>query len=161
MNWIEIDLLDYLNSCSIEFGILNGDGELSLDVTILNTDNTTSIQKMKVKDIMYFTEYGTMVLPGKYILKKSLAIINNILSLELSKLIDELFIGDKNKSYIENQMRMICLKIQNQVKSFLINYITEYEKTGVLINKDLNQSEYLFPVKNLIQYIKCEPKFQN
>lgn len=159
MNWIEIELLDFLNSCTIEFGILNGEGETSVDVKILNTDNSISTQKMKINDIFYFTEYGTLTLPGKYIFKKSLPIIKNILNLELSKLIDEIFEGDKNKSYIINRMNMICLKIRDQIRNFLINYIHDNNTLGLILNQDGDDNSYLFPIKNLIQYIKCEAKF--
>ena len=72
MNSTEIDLLHYLDKLTIEFGILDSEGNLILNVDLMDADNNITTYPMKVRDIMYFTEYGTISIPGRFILEKSL-----------------------------------------------------------------------------------------
>lgn len=161
MNSTEIELLDFLSKCSIEFGILDGEGNISVQVNILNTDNTITQQEMKVRDIMYFTEYGTITIPGKFILEKSLLPINNILDQEISLLIDEIFKGDKSEDYIITYMNRVCIKIQDYVRNYMLTYIQRNNVLGQIIHSDTDENRYLYNLIDLSKYIRCTAKFEN
>lgn len=161
MNLINIELLDFLNSCVIELGILDGQGELAVDVNILNTDNSVTIKKMKIKDVVYFTEYGTLTIPGKFILKRSLYFINQILDNELPIIVDRILEDKITKQEISYNINVICLKITEYVRAQLINYAVDNNKLGVIFNKGQDENHYLYPIKDLAKYIKCSAKFKN
>ena len=60
-----------LKTHQFKIGVFEEDEFKIVEVDILNTDNTITKHKMTVKDVMYFTEYGTMTIPGKHILRKT------------------------------------------------------------------------------------------
>ena len=75
-DFINIDNLKILNKFQIIFGIFQEDGSKVVEVNVLNLDDTTSTTKMTIADIMYMTEYGTIVLPGRHILDRCLEYLN-------------------------------------------------------------------------------------
>ena len=136
MSYREIDLLEFLSKCSFEFGILDSMGEQVVNVNVHNTDDTITVEKMKLKDVMYFTEYGTITIPGKFILEKSLLYINQLLDKELDKLIDEIFEKDITEDYIRKQMERIALNIQDYVRNYIGSYSTNNNRLGQIIHAD-------------------------
>ena len=157
----ELELVEYIGKFSFEFGILDSQGELKLDVNILNTDLTTTIKKMKVRDIMYFTEYGTLTIPGKRVLEKSALYINNLLDLEINKLIDEIFQTQIDEGYIRSQMERIAIKIKDYVRNYMELLIKKTNKLGVLLHKDTDNNRYLYNLADLSKYIECKLIFRN
>ena len=157
----EISLLEFLSKCSFEFGILDGEGEKAVEVNILNTDNTITTTNMKVRDIMYFTEYGTITIPGKFILEKSFVQINELLDRELSILIDEIFEGGITKSHIRSRMEEIALKIKDIVRNYIVIFIQHNNRLGDIIHSDQDDNRYLYNLIELGKYIRCVAKFEN
>ena len=157
----ELELLDYLTKWQIEFGVLDAEGQQQVEVNILNTDNSISITQMKVRDVMYFTEYGTITIPGKFILEKSLLYINRILDEELSNMVDSIFKGEATLSSIERMYDEICLKIQDYVRNNMIIYITKTNQLGQIFNEGRDDNKYLYDLIELRKYIKCVAVFKN
>lgn len=161
MNSTEIDLLHYLDKLTIEFGILDSEGNLVLNVDLMDADNNITTHPMKVRDIMYFTEYGTISIPGRFILEKSLQNINQLLDRELNQLTGEILEGGKDKSYIHNYIDRICLKIQNLVRNYMISYAQNNNRLGKIIHPDTDDNKYIFDLNELSKYIRCIGKFEN
>ena len=156
-----IDLLDYLSRWRLEFGILDSDREITVEVNILNTDNKINIRKMKLKDVMFFTEYGTITIPGKFILEKSLVLVNKLIDIRIGKLIDDIFEEDKNETYIQNQMNRLALNIQDLVRNTMISYIKHTNRLGEIIHKGEDENKYLYDLIKLKNYVRCVAKFEN
>lgn len=161
MSYNEIDLLNFLSKCSFEFGILDSVGEQVVDVNVRNTDDTITTTKMKIRDVMYFTEYGTVTIPGKFILEKSLLYINRLLDKELDKMIDEIFEKEITEEYLLTQMERIALNIQDYIRNYIGSYSTNNNRLGQILNIDEDENRYLYNLIDLKKYITCIVKIKN
>lgn len=155
-----LDLLEYLNKCSIEFGIFDGNGQKIIDATVYNTDDTKETKPMKVRDIMYLTEYGTITIPGKRVLEKSLLYIKRLLKEEISKLIVEIFEKNINESYIISVYERICLQVRDYVRNYMIALVGKTNKLSGILGTD-DQNRYVLDMFELSKYIECKLKIRN
>lgn len=161
MELINFDLLKFLSSCSIEYGILDGDGEQKVNVNILNTDNTVTETKMKVKDVMFFTEYGTITIPGRFILEKLAPEVDQIINHDLDQILDDILYKEENRNSIRNKIDRLCLKIQDRIRQRLETYIKETNTLGSIIHPGKDDNKYIYNLLDLRKYIKCRAKFRN
>lgn len=150
-----IKLLDSLSHYYFQFGIFTTEGQQKVDINVLNTDNTTSKISMKIADVMYFTEYGTITIPGQYILDKSLLYINRLLTEQLSKLVDKILTGNSNQTDIENTLRIIALNTENYIRNYMRYVVKNNNKLGFIINKDVDSNKYIYDLTKLSKYLKC------
>lgn len=155
-----LDLLEYLNKCSIEFGIFDGNGQKIIDATVYNTDDTKETKPMKVRDIMYLTEYGTITIPGKRVLEKSLLYIKRLLKEEISKLIVEIFEKNINESYIISVYERICLQVRDYIKNYMIALVGKTNRLSGILGTD-DQNRYVLDMFELSKYIECKLKIRN
>lgn len=161
MDLINIDVLDFISSCSFEYGILNEDGDQVVEVNIYNTDNTITTTKMKVKEVMFFTEYGTITIPGKFILEKVTPIIQQFLDLKLSNLIDRVLEKEITISEVRSELQRIALEIQSRIQQYLTNYIVDTNVLGDIIHPGKDDNRYIYNLLDLKKYIKCKVIFKN
>lgn len=157
----ELELLDYLSKCSIEYGILDSNGERLVKATIYNTDNTTTVTKLKIKDIMYYTEYGTLTIPGKRIFQKTSLYIKRLMKEEYKKLVTDIFTKNISKTYITNQLNQLCLKVKNYIRNYMITFIAKANRLGSIIHEDEDENKYIYDMIDLSKYIECRLKIQN
>lgn len=150
-----LELLDSLSRYYFQFGILTTEGQKTVEVSILNTDDTITKMPMKIADVMYFTEHGTITIPGQYILDKSLLYINRILTDELSKLTDRILEGNSNESEIENTFRRIARNVEDYIKNYMKTTISKNNRLGSIINTDVDSNKYIYDLNDLSKYIKC------
>ena len=153
--FFDVDRLNILNKYSIEFGIFQEDGQKVVEVDVLNTDETATKVEMTIGEIMYFTEYGTIMIPGKYILEKSLNYINTYIDVILDDITTKILVDNISENEIENIFKEFILKFENYVKSLFISYI----KSNNIINNILGnnqQQKYVYDLRKLSKYIKCK-----
>ena len=150
---LNLDGFGILNQYAIEFGIFQEDGNALIDVNILELDDTTTLQKINVADIMYFTEMGTITIPGKHLLEKSIGYINHALEETLDSITDDIFLND-NRNIVE-KLNSLCNRIESYVKSLFVNEIKKTNKLGVLLNQK-DENKYFYDLKDLSKYIKCK-----
>ena len=132
----ELILLSTLSDYSIEFGIFTSEGLQTIDVDITGENSIETI-KMKIADIMYFTEYGTLSLPGTFVLEKSLNYIDNTLDTEFSNLIEQILNGKiKSVLEIDNFFDRLCLKLENMIQGFVKSMIENNNKLDNILNVD-------------------------
>lgn len=150
----EIKLLESLSKYYIEIGIFTAEGMKTVNIPVISSDTNTSIQ-MKIADIMYFTEYGTISIPGTFVLEKSLVQINNLLNDEISRITDEILLGNfKNLSDIDSQFEILCFKIENIIQGYMRSMIQNQNVLSRILEKD-NENKYLYDLDELSKYIKC------
>lgn len=151
----DIELLDSLSQYYFKFGIFTAEGQQEVNVDVINTDDTTTTIPMKIADIMYFTEYGTITIPGQHVFEKSTYYINYLLSEELSKLVDRILTNDiTNETEIETILRALAIKVEQYIKSYMMSLIKKNNRLGSIINnKDSNK--YIYNLNNLSKYVKC------
>ena len=151
----EFELLESLSKYTIEFGIFDAEGNQVANVDILNTDDSITTILMKVSEIMYLTEYGTMTIPGTFVLDKSLYQIDGFLTNELEKIVDDIFDEKiKSENDINNRFDILCLRIEDRVKNYMQVIITNTNKLSNIINEK-DDNKYLYDMNKLSKYIKC------
>ena len=152
----ELILLSTLSDYSIEFGIFTSEGLQTIDVDITGENSIETI-KMKIADIMYFTEYGTLSLPGTFVLEKSLNYIDNTLDTEFSNLIEQILNGKiKSVLEIDNFFDRLCLKLENMIQGFVKSMIENNNKLDNILNVDNIKNKYIWDFNKLSTYIKCK-----
>lgn len=152
----ELILLSTLSDYSIEFGIFTSEGLQTIDVDITGENSIETI-KMKIADIMYFTEYGTLSLPGTFVLEKSLNYIDNTLDTEFSNLIEQILNGKiKSVLEIDNFFDRLCLKLENMIQGFVKSMIENNNKLDNILNVDNIKNKYIWDLNKLSTYIKCK-----
>lgn len=151
----DIQLLDSLSQYYFKFGIFTSEGQKTVDVDILNTDDTTTKVSMKIADIMFFTENGTISIPGQYILDKSLLYINRLLTEELSPLVDKILTGNSSEGEIENTLRRIALNVENYIRNYMQSVIQNNNRLGSIINEGADSNKYIYNLNELSKYLRC------
>ena len=154
----DIQLLDSLSHYYFQLGIFTSEGQQIIDVDVLNTDNTITKVSMKIADVMFFTEYGTITIPGQYILDKSLFYINKLLTNELSIIVEKIFLNNLQEGEIENILQKIAIKVENYIKSYMQNTIKKNNRLGSIINEGSDSNKYIYDLNKLSKYLKCTLK---
>ena len=151
-----LNLLESLSNYYIEFGIFTSEGMQTVNIPV-SSEDTDTIMQMKIGDIMYFTEYGTLSLPGTFVLEKSLYQINYLLNESLSDLVDEILEEKiQNESEIDSYFQGLCLKIQTLVQNYIRSMIQNNNKLDNLLNVDNTDNKYIYDLDKLSDYIKCK-----
>lgn len=153
---LNLDLLESLSNYYIEFGIFTSEGMQTVNIPV-SSEDTDTIMQMKIGDIMYFTEYGTLSLPGTFVLEKSLYQINYLLNESLSDLVDRILEEKiQNESEIDSYFQELCLKIQTLVQNYIRSMIQNNNKLDNLLNVDNTDNKYIYDLDKLSDYIKCK-----
>ena len=150
----KVKLISILNNYYIEFGVLQEDEYINIDVNILNIDDTISKVNMTVKDIVYITEYGTVTLPGKHILNKLLYLIDIRINKILNEIVDGVIKNDWTENYIEAKLYELEAHLQIYIRSIIRSELVTSSVNAVLGIKDENTYYYNYDV--LEQFIKCK-----
>lgn len=157
----ELATIEYLSDCVIEFGVLEPDADLYLPARIINTDGTVTNTRIKANDAMFYVEYGSVSVPGAFLLEKCRLYADRLIDEVFSELIDDIVENGQGVDYAKSKIREMCLKIQDRVRNELRRYVT---KTNVL-NRALGQPEensrFVVDLNELASYVRCEAKFKN
>lgn len=144
-----------LKTHQFKIGVFEEDELQIVEVNILNTDNTTTKYKMTVKDVMYFTENGTMTIPGKHILRKiNLQLKPFIIDCE-NEIIKNYTLRRINDKNLIDEINKQRFKIQSRAQEYFSLYIADHNNINSILNmKDGNK--YLYDLNKLKQFIKCK-----
>ena len=157
----EIELLEYLSQWEFTFGILDSDSQRLIEITILNTDNTQTTQIMKLGDIMYFTEYGTVTIPGKYILEKSLTLLNPVMDKKIGEIVEDILEERADRKTIEKDLKKLAFRLETILRNYIVGLVDKTNKIGSILYQDKDDNRYLYSLEKLSKYIKCEARFKN
>ena len=105
---------------------------------------------------MFFTEYGTIKLPGYRILEKSLFYINNIFTNDISKLTDKILENLVSEQTLEKELKNIEVKLENLIKNYINSLLNDYLRINKILNVKEPKYIYIFDIKELNKYIKCK-----
>ena len=145
--------LSFLEKYSLQFGVFVEDAYKTVTVNILNTDDTISEEIMSIGDIMYLTEYGSMMIPAKPILHNCMKYVSENFEKVLDEIICDIFENGINEDKVEKKLKSFANSMEIYVQSqFMImaNSITLND----LVNKN-EDKEYLYDLKKLKNFIKC------
>ena len=144
-----------LKTHQFKIGVFEEDEFKIVEVDILNTDNTITKHKMTVKDVMYFTEYGTMTIPGKHILRKTKLLLKPFIKNCEIEIIRNYAMGKVNDKNLIDEINIQRLKIQSKAQEYFSLYINDHNEISSILNiADTNK--YLYDLNKLKQFIKCK-----
>ena len=149
----ELEVLNLLNKYELQLGIFDSEGSKKININIIDIDNIEKEIKMSVKDIMFFTEYGTIKLPGYRILEKSLFYINNIFTNDISKLTDKILENLVSEQTLEKELKDIEVKLENLIKNYINSLLNDYLRINKILNRLYSSSFFFFVVKNASEIV--------
>lgn len=149
----KVKLINILKRYYIEFGVLQEDEYIKLNVNILNTDETISKIEMNVKDIVYFIENGTVVIPGKRILQRLLYLVDFRINSILNEIVDNIFNDDWTENYIDGKLQELETHLQIYIRTLIRAEVSGSINTLLGIK---NENEYYYNFSVLEQFIKCK-----
>lgn len=153
---LNLNLIKELSKYKLEFGLFEEDSIKKVKVKVLNTDDTITNIDMELGDVMYFTENGTMTIPGKHILDRCLNEFNQMISNFYEDLIyDILNETILDESSLVLRLTEFSLKLQALVQVRFMTFAEENNIVGTILQqKDGNK--YIYSIKSLSKYIKCK-----
>lgn len=151
-----ISLIEDLETVSFEIGVFEEDSGKEETASIINLDGTVTNIQLTLGEIMYFTEYGTISVPGKNLLK-------NIIDLLMEKLND--YLQDITTRILEGNVTS-----SSELLSYMEIWLTEinydiipraFNNTVATLNNINNiiekeDSNYIYDISKLSRYIKCK-----
>lgn len=157
----EIELLDFLSGCEVEFGVLDKDGKTLVKGFSVDAQGNAAEMPMEARDAMLMLEYGSVYIPGSFVLERCLLPAGKILDAALSEIAERILEGKETRSSIENEMRETALKIRDMARDKVrsLGYESRYisSKTG----EDAQASVYAADLESLSERIDCAVKFRN
>lgn len=150
----ELELLDSLEKYEIVLGIATAQGMQTVLVEGTDPDGTVFSVPMKVADVMYFTEYGTITIPGRRVLEKSLAYASGLVNEYLSNIVDKILSGPWTEAQTEAMLRECCQKIGSTTKSIVATLGQNVGRLSGLLGQQ-DENKYLFDANELSKYVSC------
>lgn len=151
----ELALLDSLSKYELKLGIFTAEGIQTVPVSVEADDGTVSAIRMKIADVMYFTEYGTISIPGRRVLDRCLPRASLLLEDCLSKIVDEIFSGKATERSIEASLKACALKIESESRAIFSALAKEINVLGSLLENSDDSNKYIFNPGELSKYIRC------
>ena len=157
----EINLLNQLNNYYILIGLIS-DNDTYETITILDLDGETQIPvTMKVSDIIYQLDTGTINLPGYNIFEK-------IISKSSSEIIDTVeYISENifNNNYNEKSIELKLIELVNKINTIIIpSAISEIFNSSLYLStiSDVKgKPKELFDIKKIKNMIKSKLFFKS
>lgn len=150
---------NYLNAVKFEFGIFDEDDNLEETISVYNLDGTVSTAKMKLSEIMYLTEKGTITIPAKPILRRVFQKINY----ELPEFLTDIFNKIREEKWGTTQLRDRLQWFNTRINEFFIpTAITEIIASDNVISGLLGEEEeqkYTYDLRKLKKFIKSKVFF--
>lgn len=158
----ELDLLKTVGKYAIKFGILSEDEDKKETVTLYNLDETVNKVEMSVRDIMYFTENGTITIPSKSILNTIYKKIDIPVSIVLQNIVDDIFSGSlTNEGEIDARFRSLVNDINSTYIRQGINDAISNDNFIENLIDGSSKNKSIFDLNRLSKYIKCELIIKN
>lgn len=154
--------LAYINKARFSIGIHDDIGDKIEEVTIFNLDGSTTKTELPLADIMYYTEYGTITLPAKKVLRT----IARKIKYDFQKTLPELIHHIVHDNYDEEDIRnfLILYNEQKINNLFIEEAINEILASDNVISGILGEEEdthYTYDLKKLKKFIKSKVFFSS
>lgn len=147
-------ITNYFNLVRITFGIFDDVGNQVEEITVLNLDGTTSKAKMKLSEIMYLTEKGTITIPPKPVMRRIMEQINYW----LPRVTAEIYEKIRTENWDIPEIRDRLVLFNRQINDLYIpNAIASVLSSDNVVSGILNEKEdqnYTFDLKKLKNFIK-------
>ena len=107
---------------------------------------------------MFFTEYGTIQIPGSYILEKSLLYVNNNINEFISNITDKILNKEITQvNQLDNEFSIFCFKLENIIQGYAKTLLQNNNKlSAILSEQKKDDNKYFYDLLELSKYIKCK-----
>lgn len=153
-----IELFDFIARTEFELGVLDKDSRKAVKSFLLSPEGGSEIS---AEDAMLFVEYGTLDIPGKFLLEQILFQAGRILDRELAQLADEILRGKKDRRYVENFLRATALKIRDFARDFISQQAQKETTLSQKAGIETQTPPRVCDFKELSERIDCIVKFRN
>ena len=147
-------IVNYFKLVRIEFGIFDEEGSQLETITVLNLDGTKSTAKMKLSEIMYLTEKGTITIPPKPVMRR----IMEQVQYWMPRVVAEIFDKIKSENWGIPEIRDRLVLFNKQINDLYIpNAIASILSSDNVISGILeaeHDQNYTFDLKKLKKFIK-------
>lgn len=150
----KLKIFNSLNNYYFEIGILDEDRYRTVEVNVLNTDDSITKIEMQLEEVLYLTEHGTMTIPPRPILQNTFGYISN----KLKAAIDEIFIGVFSKNWTEREIEVRLRDLERQIEAYIQNQASAMVSSNATLANIINvkdENKYLYDLNKLKSYIKC------
>lgn len=146
-----LNLAQFLSTYQIEIGVFYNE---SVQVHYLDLDGIDRDRDIPISDLVYFSEYGTILFPGKFILEHILNYISEKLNSLFDQILDGIFNNDWSQSMIDENMR----NFETEINLYIQFYLNSYTESVTFLSSTLqipSNTYYIMDIAFLKKYIKC------
>ena len=111
---------------------------------------------MQIKDVMYFTENGTITLPAQHIFEKVSIGIDQLINNTLSDLINRALENNISEVEIDAAFKNLEFRITNYLQTEYQNKISNINKLNTILYKNTNNQQFLYNPNELKNYLTCK-----
>lgn len=154
----EIKLLKFIAGAQFEIGVLEKDEESPIKTFLVFPDGR---QQIPAGDAMFFTEYGTAEIPGRFVLERGMFQAGDLLDRRLGTLTEEILEGKHNRASVENYLRETALSIRDFIRDFVRKEGTKQVYFTASIDENPPEAPSVCDFEELSQKIDCLVKFAN
>jgi hypothetical protein len=154
----EIELLDFVSKARFEIGVLDKDGN-SLIKSFL--DLPAESKEITAAEAMFFVDYGTATIPGRFLLERLTHRAEKMLDERLTNLVSEILDGKHTRGSVEKYLTETALRIRDFSRLFV--YSEGAEKIHLSKKDEENGANppAVCDFKELSKHIDCSVKFAN
>ena len=160
----KMKLLKEIDKVYFRFGIFEEDGTREVNYIIYDLDgNKVGNERTTLRDVMYYTEKGTISIPPYRVLERISGLMKETISPYIKEIIDKLMedggsIEDIRKGF-EKYTDYVNMHI---IPSVIDEIITEQNRMTNLLNDSKNASvKAVYDLKSLKSFIKCKFFIEN
>lgn len=144
-----------LSGYQISFGINDEDANVMIPVEIMNTDGTRSKTMLSLEEIVYFTEKGTIMIPGRNLLERFVNSNNERLQNEFNNITQQFVNGDVNKDGVLSSLNNLAFNLENELQAQYISANANETTLADILGEEVEQN-YIFDLKKLAPYLHCK-----
>lgn len=154
-----IKVLKVLENTRLQFGIFDEDGSQEVKYITYDLDgNEIGEESTTLRDIMYLTEKGTIVLPAYRILERIMGMIQETIEPYIDNIIHKVMAEDGTAQDIKIEMEKYADYVNMHIISSVIDSIIAEQNniTNILEDTEKTSVKAVYSLKTLKKFIKCK-----
>ena len=155
----KLEVLKVLENTKLQFGIFDEDGSQEVKYITYDLDgNEIGEESTTLRDIMYLTEKGTIVLPAYRILERIMGMIQETIEPYIDNIIHKVMAEDGTAQDIKIEMEKYADYVNMHIISSVIDSIIAEQNniTNILEDTEKTSVKAVYSLKTLKKFIKCK-----
>ena len=155
----KLEVLKVLENTKLQFGIFDEDGSQEVKYITYDLDgNEIGEESTTLRDIMYLTEKGTIVLQAYRILERIMGMIQETIEPYIDNIIHKVMAEDGTAQDIKIEMEKYADYVNMHIISSVIDSIIAEQNniTNILEDTEKTSVKAVYSLKTLKKFIKCK-----